>query len=144
MSVRRGADPTPHLVVGGLCLALLLAAAVAAVVADLDEGRLEVAGYPVPGVCGFRNLTGLPCAGCGLTRASVALLSGDLAASLGYHRLGWLVLLWVGLQALRHGAWLALAGCRQALDRGGRVLDWSLVLLVAALLVNWVVTLASR
>jgi hypothetical protein len=131
-------------VVGGLCLALLLAVAGAALVAELDHGRLQVAGYPVPGVCAFNNLTGLPCAGCGLTRASVALVSGDLAASLGYHRLGWLVLLYVGFQTLRHGAWLTVARWRPALDRGGRVLDWSLVALVVALLANWLVTLAAR
>src|SRR5690349_6936182 len=32
-------------------------------------------------VCTFRQLTGLPCITCGATRASLALLHGDLAAA---------------------------------------------------------------
>lgn len=35
--------------------------------------------------CVFQNVTGLPCPGCGLTRAGLALLSGDLQRSLYYH-----------------------------------------------------------
>lgn len=37
--------------------------------------------------CPFRQLTGLPCPGCGLTRATVALLRGDIRAMLFFHPL---------------------------------------------------------
>jgi hypothetical protein len=41
----------------------------------------------LPLVCPFRALTGLPCLTCGASRAFVALVSGDLAASLRLHPL---------------------------------------------------------
>lgn len=43
----------------------------------------------LPGVvlCPFRALTGLPCAGCGMTRAFCSLGHGDLAGAFGYNAL---------------------------------------------------------
>jgi hypothetical protein len=35
--------------------------------------------------CPFSTLTGLPCGGCGITRATAALLRGDLTQALHYH-----------------------------------------------------------
>ena len=40
--------------------------------------------------CTLRSITGLPCPGCGLTRALIAALRGDLAAALQLHPLFWL------------------------------------------------------
>lgn len=40
--------------------------------------------------CTLRSITGLPCPGCGLTRALIAVLRGDLAAALQLHPLFWL------------------------------------------------------
>jgi hypothetical protein len=37
--------------------------------------------------CPFKVATGLPCPGCGMTRATVALLHGDAATSLFFHPL---------------------------------------------------------
>lgn len=48
-------------------------------------------GVPFPMMCGSRALLGVECPGCGLTRSFVSLASGDLHASLAYHRLGWLL-----------------------------------------------------
>ena len=44
-------------------------------------------------ICGFKNLTGLPCPGCGLTHSLCALVKGEITQSLSYHLLGPLVLL---------------------------------------------------
>ena len=54
----------------------------------------------LPSVCPFYNLTGLPCPGCGLTRAFVCLGHGRWHEALHWHPLGWLVygvclLLWL-------------------------------------------------
>jgi hypothetical protein len=129
-------------VVVGVCLGLLLLTAALAGLASTDRG-LRVGGERLPSLCLLRNTTGLPCPGCGLTRSWVDLARGDLRASLAHHRLGWLVMLYVALQAARHGAWLAAPGWRPRLDRFGGWLDRSLIVLAGALLVNWVATLAA-
>lgn len=36
-------------------------------------------------VCHFKLMTGMPCPGCGMTRALISLLHGDLATALWYH-----------------------------------------------------------
>ena len=38
-------------------------------------------------LCPFKRLTGLPCGGCGSTRAAVSLLHGDLGKALGWNPL---------------------------------------------------------
>lgn len=62
----------------------------------------------LPSICPFYNLTGLPCPGCGLTRAFVCFGHGQWRESLHWHPLGWLIygiflLLWLrsGLYWLR-------------------------------------------
>jgi len=39
-------------------------------------------------VCGFKNLTGLPCPGCGLTHSFCALGQGDVTGAFGFNLLG--------------------------------------------------------
>lgn len=41
-----------------------------------------------PSFCPFKVASGLPCPGCGLTRACVAFLQGDLTTSFYFHPLG--------------------------------------------------------
>lgn len=64
---------------------LLLGAAGIATVALLssDDG---------PVLCPFRRITGVPCAGCGLTRCAGELARLDVAGAFGVHPLGPLVL----------------------------------------------------
>jgi len=40
-----------------------------------------------PTICPIALLTGVPCPGCGMTRAASALLRGDLSLALDYHPL---------------------------------------------------------
>jgi hypothetical protein len=134
-----------HLLVLALCLGLIGAALVLdpADPARPAGGAITFAGHHLPEVCAFKRVTGLPCPGCGLTRSWVAAVHGDLAASLAFHRLGWLVLLYVALQALRHAAWLALARRRQGIERSGRWLDRGIIPLGVVLLIAWVPTLLA-
>jgi hypothetical protein len=51
-------------------------------------------------ICGFKNVTGLPCPGCGLTHSFCALGKGEVADAFGFNLLGpplflVLVLIWI-------------------------------------------------
>jgi hypothetical protein len=102
------------------------------------SGRLGLAGHALPGLCAFYELTGIPCPGCGLTRAWVFVLHGDLGASLSHHPLGWLVLLYALAQGARHVAWLAIPARRGRIERHGSRLDRGIVALGILLVLVWV------
>ncbi len=98
-------------------------------------GGAEWAGLTV---CPLKNAIGVPCPGCGLTRATLAALRGDFAAATRYHPLVWVVtplvlLLWGQLAWTESGQptprWL------RRLASPPRAVAW---LLVAALLGVWV------
>lgn len=97
----------------------------------------------LPGLpCLFHEMTGLPCPGCGMTRAIVALLHGDLAQAFTHHPLGvpvaaiWLLLAVAGLlptaRRLRLADALAVWDRRLALS----------TLLLAAFLIHGLARLA--
>ena len=54
-------------------------------------------------VCLFKNVTGVPCPSCGMTRSIVALLGGDVSSSLFLHPLGVVV----SLALLLFPVWIA-------------------------------------
>lgn len=87
----RGYDRLHHVLI------LLAAGAVPALgrLMAVSEGRDDVVfslgwDFTLPPLCVSR-LLGFRCPTCGLTRSVVALMHGDLAGSLGYHRFGWLI-----------------------------------------------------
>ncbi|MGC1273291.1 MAG: DUF2752 domain-containing protein [Planctomycetaceae bacterium] len=109
----------------------------------IDGRQVAFAGLessPLPTLCASRWL-GFDCPTCGLTRSVIALMAGDLQGSIGFHRFGWLILLWIvgqipyRLYRLRHPEMrdfgLEKAGFLAMLVTGGLVtLDWIL---------NWIV-----
>jgi hypothetical protein len=50
-------------------------------------GIAIVSAAPIHGECGFKFLSGAPCPGCGMTRATLALLGGGFAESWRLHPL---------------------------------------------------------
>jgi len=66
----------------------------ATVVAGTVGVQIALVSLSLPGwVCPFFRVTGIPCPGCGLTRAVILLLKGDLQASLRFHAFAPIVLL---------------------------------------------------
>lgn len=134
-----GLDRTSHLVVGAVCLGILLGARTLTMAgSDIRIGPINL-----PGLCVLRQTTGIPCPGCGLTRAVVAAVHGDWNLSFAQHRLGPLVVLFLGLQAAYRFAWLGLPSWRTIIASAGRFLDWALVPLMVLLFINWIPTLAQ-
>ena len=60
---------------------LMLLAACVALMVIAQQGR----------GCPFRNFTGIPCPGCGMSRAWFAMLRLDVAAAFRYHPMFWSV-----------------------------------------------------
>ena len=90
--------------------------------------------WPMPETCMSRQLFGLHCPGCGLTRSLIHFAHGDWRASLAMHRLGWMMAAAILLQfpyrisCLRHGHVSPL---------GKRIPKWFGYALVGALIANW-------
>ncbi len=82
--------------------------------------------------CPIRYLTGVPCPGCGMTRAWLSALHGDLAAAFAYHPLFWAVPLAVALA-------LARVAARQKSIQ--RALNIALAAIAAATIVLWIIRL---
>ncbi|MBN2558348.1 MAG: DUF2752 domain-containing protein [Clostridia bacterium] len=56
-----------------------------------------IAVFSDTGLCVFRRITGLPCPSCGMTRAYVELLSGNVAGAFLMHPLFWFIPIIIGL-----------------------------------------------
>ncbi|MDX1502074.1 MAG: DUF2752 domain-containing protein [Thermoanaerobaculia bacterium] len=123
----------------GRGLWLAVGAAAAALWALLARAPELAAGDVV--VCLFRRATGVPCPGCGLTRAFVAMAGGELGAAVALHPLAPLLAAQLGL------AWLAW-GVRLhrgpgALPLGPRTVAWLVLANAVALLAVWGIRLAT-
>lgn len=51
-------------------------------------------------VCPFLAVTGLPCPGCGMSRACLALLAGDFEGAMRLHPRAWMVMALAGICGL--------------------------------------------
>lgn len=128
-----------HLVVLIVCVGILLSAALL----TPSTGDLKIGPLTLPSLCMLRNTTGIPCPGCGLTRAIVAAVHGDWRGSFAYHRLGPLVVGFLILQLLYRLSWMGLPAFRTQINRVGTLFDWALIPLMVLLLINWIPTLMS-
>jgi len=90
--------------------------------------------------CPVAELLAVPCPGCGMSRAALALATGDLPRAVALHPLSPLVLPWLGLVAagaLARGTG-GIETPRSALGELGRCLERATPLLLALLVSVWV------
>jgi hypothetical protein len=88
-------------------------------------------------LCPMAAVTGHPCPGCGLTRATLALLHGHVSEAMGFHPLAPLVspillgfFAYGSLVYVRSGRWPATEGRAGARVAGAGVALWVLLLVV--------------
>jgi hypothetical protein len=102
-------------------------------IAQIVLVALHLPGWP----CALRQATGIPCPGCGLSRAMAALLRGDWRTALALHAFAPLLaacaLLLVAALLLRTETRLRLAGRIASFESRTGIAAW----LAAALLVYW-------
>lgn len=115
---------------------LLCAGAMAAAVLLRTNGQgLSLFGYPWPLHCRLYETFGVKCALCGMSRSFSSLAHGDLAAGLRFHPLGPAVFALFGLEIVYRI--YALATGRPVADKLSRTHAGLVILVSAAVLVNW-------
>ncbi len=91
-------------------------------------------------ICAFRRLTGIPCPGCGLTRAMAALARGELLLALHFHPFAPLIL---GEAAALWAAIGAAVVRRRPFTLPPRLLQQLVIWQAAALMALWLGRLAT-
>jgi uncharacterized protein DUF2752 len=111
---------------------------------DAREVLLPIVNQPLPELCSFRRITGLDCAGCGLTRSFISIGHGRLAEAWHYHPAGLLLyaialfqIPWQSVQLWR------LSRGQNAL-RVGNSANGVFFVLAVLLLTVWIVRLWGR
>lgn len=83
--------------------ALSLVVVVASVLLTPSDSAVSLFGFQVPPLCMWKNLTGLDCPGCGLTRSFTYMGHGEISLAFERHRLGPLLYLAVAGLVPWHG-----------------------------------------
>lgn len=139
--VARGIAVREHWILGSLCAAVLLAAAVLRVDgARVDGERVVVPGVGIalPSACWSRRWFDVACPGCGLTRGLIAVMHGDVAAAWSYNPAVFVLLPMLVQQVVYRFAHLYRA--RRSRDLPvGRSGAWLLGIFIAALVVQWII-----
>ena len=95
---------------------------------------------PEIGLCSFKRLTGLPCAGCGMTRSFIALGHGDWTAGFEWHPIG--VLLYMAMVLMLPLLLWEMRNRHILITLNRRTIVIFVVSLVAAMVVVWGIRLS--
>jgi hypothetical protein len=136
------ATPGHAVVCHAVVLSICAAALVGSFVLKPDEDGLSLFGYRWPLHCWLHETFGVKCALCGLSRSFCSLARGDVAAGLGFHRLGPAVFALFCLEVPYRIYAIAI----NPKPIGARLARFhvTLVLIVgAALFANWLLTLGE-
>ncbi|MBN1223528.1 MAG: DUF2752 domain-containing protein [Candidatus Aminicenantes bacterium] len=129
-----------HVIVFSVCAGILSGALFLSPV-HAEGDHLSIGSMPVPDMCIFKNLTGIPCPGCGLSRAIVAAAHGRIRESLFHHRLGLLTLAYILLQFLYRSARIAAPVLTFRFSGAEKYLNRGIAVLGALYMLNWFYTL---
>ena len=130
----------PSFVILVACSCILLGAFVLA--PNTSGGpSIAVGRITLPEICIFKNLTGLPCPGCGLTHSVTSAVRGDISGSLSHHRLGLLTIIYILSQFLVSLGVIFLSGLRERLQKLGKFLNKGIIILGVFFFINWIDTL---
>jgi hypothetical protein len=132
----------PNLIVFFACFGLL-AGALILNPPDPVTHNVSLSNQHLPSVCTFKNLTGLPCPGCGLVRSVTAMVHGNISGSIAYHRLGWLVLFYIVAQMVYRFVLLAIPKRYNYVKRFSKPLQYALIIVASFLVLNWIHTLVT-
>jgi len=102
----------------------------------------------IPGIrelpfCGVKHFTGFDCPGCGLTSSIVALVHGQIRASIDRHPLGIVIMTWL-VYMFGRSIFALIAGRlpRPLLTQGQR--DIIMYVFLVALIFQWIIKLLIR
>jgi hypothetical protein len=132
----------PNLVIFIVCFGILAGCLILAPPKN-GSSCVQIGGIPLPIICTFRSLTGIPCPGCGLLRSMVYAMHGEVKKSLAHHRLGLITLVYVGLQFLFRLAVLLFPMLAIRFSRFDSYLNRGVILLALLFGINWLVTLIA-
>ena len=95
---------------------------------------------PLPDTCSSKQILGIDCPGCGMTRAFISISHGDFTRAWNLNRASFVVYLFVAAQIPWHGIQI------WRLRRNLRPIDWNYIYMtpvavVVVLSLNWVWTL---
>lgn len=90
-------------------------------------------------LCPMAVITGIPCPGCGMTRATLAAVHGDFATSFRFHPLGMIIVPLFALYVAAHALSYIRHGVSQV-DKvvSGKWIDRFLLLLIFTMLAVWI------
>ena len=111
---------------------------------DERQVLVPVLNQPLPELCSFRRMTGLDCAGCGLTRSFISIGHGRIADAWHYHPAGLLLYAIAAFQI----PWQSMQLWRMSIGKNelqvGKFANFVFYVLAILLLGMWIVRLGAR
>jgi len=91
-------------------------------------------GMAIPFLCPFKALTGIPCPGCGMTRALISMAKGDFHAAFGYNPFSFFLVFMVVISVMPGKQAEKLPSITPV------VMNYVFIVVLIAVLVFWFVT----
>ena len=110
---------------------------------EREQVIVPLVGFPLPGTCMFREMTGLPCPGCGLTRSFISIGHGRLLDAWHYNPAGFVLFAVIVFQVPYRAFQILRIRRGYGQHRFAWIDNGVLILLVVALVVQWIYALAN-